>query len=106
MSNVSLEIGGRNFLVACADGEEDHVHELGREIHEKIAASGVRGLSETRMLLFAALMLADEVHELKAARQAPAQDDKLTEALEKIASRMENLAGLFETGLEPAPDHP
>ena len=64
MSNVTLTLGGRYFTVACAEGEEDHVAGLGRMIAAKIAAMGdLSGQSETRMLLFAALLLADELHE-------------------------------------------
>ena len=34
MSNVNLEIGGRQYSVASADGEEEHVALLGRRIDE------------------------------------------------------------------------
>ncbi|ABD26410.1 conserved hypothetical protein [Novosphingobium aromaticivorans DSM 12444] len=69
MSNINLEIGGRQFAVSCADGEESHIEMLGRMIDDRARRMG-GAQSETRMLLFAALMLADELHE--AHRQAPA----------------------------------
>ncbi|MBH0113657.1 cell division protein ZapA [Novosphingobium sp. YJ-S2-02] len=106
MSNVSLEIGGRSFTVACGAGEEEHVAQLGREIDARVTQSGTRGLSEPRMLLFAALLLADEVHELKAmtaTEPQPAEDDTGTivaETLNMLATRIENLAQLVESGLE------
>ena len=57
MSNVTLHIGGRSFIVACAEGEEDHVAGLGRMIDGKLAAMGdMSGQNEARMLLFAALL--------------------------------------------------
>ena len=66
MSNVTLEIGGRQFSVASADGEEAHVTALGRMIDDKLRAmGGAGGQSESRMMLFAALLLADEIHEIK-----------------------------------------
>ena len=97
MSNVSFSIGGRRFTVACAPGEEAHVAALGRTIDARVAAlGGVAGQSETRMLLFAALMLADEVHE----QQRPAEDPALAarlagmaDALEKLAERLEGSSG-------------
>ena len=43
MSNVSLEIAGRTFAVACAEGEEPHIEKLGRIIDDKI--QGMPGLA-------------------------------------------------------------
>ena len=93
MSNVSLEIGGRSYTVACAEGEEEHVAMLGRLIDEKVATMGVAGgQNEVRSLLFASLLLADELHD---ARQAKAADEPiigLAPRLEEIAQRIENLS--------------
>lgn len=103
MSNVSLSIGGRSFTVACAAGEEAHISALGRLIDTKLAAMGSPGgQSESRMLLFAALLLADEVHDLKSKMpqptlfSEPSGDDKLAERLASLAERMENLATSLE----------
>ncbi|MDP3675907.1 MAG: cell division protein ZapA [Novosphingobium sp.] len=99
MSNVSLEIGGRQFSVASADGEEDHVAMLGRRIDDKLRAmGGAAGQSESRMLLFAALLLADEIHEMTVRGGAPAPEDtgpaltKVAEGIDAAARRLENLA--------------
>lgn len=97
MSNVSLSIGGRNFTVSCADGEEAHVARLGRLIDQKVAAAGLPGQSETMMLLFAALLLADDLHGAPATGGSSAA---LAEKLGAIAARVENIADLLESGLE------
>lgn len=100
MSNLDLAIGGRRYTVACADGEEAHVSELGEIIDAAITANGLRAQSENRMLLFAALMLADELH---AARRDLAQaasgpqpephpDAQIEHRVEAIAARLEALA--------------
>jgi cell division protein ZapA len=100
MSNVTIALGGRNFTVACAEGEEDHVAALGRMIAAKITAMGdLSGQSETRMLLFAALLLADELHEAtvrNGAAPAPALPNGSAEKLDAIAERLENLAVRLE----------
>lgn len=103
MSNVNLSIGGRSFTVACADGEEGHVAGLGRMIDGKLAAMGeFTGQSETRMLLFAALLLADDLHEAERraeppAPPAPAPAPVVAPArLVAIAERLENLAARLE----------
>jgi cell division protein ZapA len=108
MSNVTLAIGGRNFTVACAAGEEGHVADLGEMIAAKLATMGdVSGQSESRMLLFAALLLADELHDATARSgqgaatasppaPASAMPDDSAERLVAIAERLENLASRLE----------
>lgn len=98
MSNVTIEIGGRGFTVACASGEEAHVGALGRMIDAMVSAGGLRGLSEPRMLLFAALMMADELHEARAAAQADAETEarvrRIAERLEALAQDLEEQAAI------------
>lgn len=111
MSNISLSIGGRAFAVSCGDGEEAHIEMLGRMIDDRARRIG-GGQSEPRMLLFSALMLADELHE--AHRQAPvevpavsevpspaslAENDAETVArVLQLAERIEKLALALEEG--------
>lgn len=96
---MTLSIGGREYKVACAAGEEAHVSNLGRLIDGKLASmEGMTGQSEARTLLFAALLLADELHETKAARsESAAQAMDLVPLLEQFAARMENLATRLES---------
>lgn len=107
MSNVTITIGGRQFTVACAEGEEGHVGDLGRMIDAKLTSMGdLSGQSEPRMLLFAALLLADELHEAQQSGTAPATGLSLETSatlpegsarkLDAIASRLENLATRLE----------
>lgn len=126
VSNVALVVGGRNYTVNCAAGEEDHIVELGAMIDAKLTAMGSAGQNETRSLLFAALLLADEVYELKSSGPAAptpatptsaeppyATPDPIAyaapdaavfapvlaidpERLEGIANRLENLAAHLE----------
>lgn len=107
MSNVNLTIGGRTFAVACEDGEEQHIADLARMIDQKVVESGAgSGQTESRMLLFGALMLADEVHELRkkseaqiAPEPAPALVD-VSENLAALAEHLENLANWLESGTD------
>lgn len=99
MSNVDLEIAGRKFTVACADGEEAHIAMLGRTIDGKLTGMpGIGSQSEARTLLYAALLLADENHELRHGKPAPAGSgpdfagplEALAEKLETLAEQLEN----------------
>lgn len=103
MSNLNLHIGGRTFTVACEAGQEEHIGALGRAIDAKLAAAGgAVGQSEARMLLFAALLLADELHDIRTNGAAPVapppvEDPKLAERLENLASALEKCALHLET---------
>ena len=106
MSNVTLSIGGRSFTVACAEGEEAHVLDLGKSIDAKLATmDGMSGQTESRMLLFAALLLADELHEAatnpssgpQPAPEAAADAmPQLAQRLGALAAKVENLADRLE----------
>ena len=97
MSNVTLQIGGRNYTVACAEGEEAHIAGLGQLIDAKVSDLATSGHNEVRLLLFAALLLADELHEVRgkaAGTTAPAPDH--AETLELLANRLEKCATSLE----------
>jgi cell division protein ZapA len=99
MSNVTLQIGGRSFVVACANGEEQHVAGLGRMIDGKVAGMADATQSESRMLLFAALLLADDLHEAgrrQPETPVPAAPQFDVQQLEALAVRLENLAARLE----------
>ena len=97
MSNVTLNIGGRQYLVACAAGEEDHVTQLGETIEAKVREIGTSGNNEIRLLLFAALLLADENHELKTrGAAAPASTGPSAAVLAALADRLEKCAITLE----------
>jgi cell division protein ZapA len=99
MSNVTLTIGGRDYTVACGPGEETHIEQLGRTIDAKLSMlPNLAGQSEARTLLFAALLLADEMHELRAGTPAAVESGKAkaAEALEALALRLESLAERLE----------
>ena len=101
MSNVILQIGGRSYTVACATGEEAHVEGLGQVIDGKVHDLVAAGHNEVRSLLFAALMLADELHELRGtggptAATPAAPVDLHAAALEVLAARLEKYAAALE----------
>lgn len=115
MAQVKLEIGGRTFMVTCQDGEEDHLAKLGTMVDAKAGEAGdPAGLTESRMLLFTSLLLADELHGTKtengntpapqpaippaskAQKISDAEDERVLIALEKLADRAEAFANSLE----------
>jgi cell division protein ZapA len=67
LSNVQIDINGRQYGVGCEDGQEDHIGRLARHFdnHVKTLVQSVGQIGEQRLFLMAALLLADETHELK-----------------------------------------
>ena len=105
MSDVLLTIGGRAYTVACAAGEEAHIAALGRIIDDKLSTlPGGSGKNDSRSLLFAALLLADELFDLRAATGEPRTGATALPAaaavppdqLEALAERLEALADALE----------
>jgi cell division protein ZapA len=100
MSEVTLQVGGRAYPVSCADGEEDHVRRLAAIIDGKLASLGSNLMpGDAKNLLFAALILADEVEEARRqdpAPPAPLLDEGTVRRLDAIAGRIESLAQLLE----------
>lgn len=106
MAEVTIEVGGRRYDVACRDGEEDQLRSLARLVDEKAeqARAAVGGVNETRQLLIAALLLADELSDIRGGVRAPLPpdtDSALADAVEQLASRVETLAEHLE-GRAPA----
>jgi cell division protein ZapA len=101
MASVEVEIASRRYAVACRDGEEEHLRTVAAIVDRKAqdAGTALGSLSEVRQLLFAALLLADEVKEHRAGNPVAPDDDsgRLADALERLAGRVEALAQRLES---------
>jgi len=66
MSQVNVTINGRQFRMACEDGQEERVSKLARELDARI--EGLRAkfgeIGDTRLTVMAALTVADELAEM------------------------------------------
>ncbi|HEX8239621.1 MAG TPA: cell division protein ZapA [Allosphingosinicella sp.] len=105
MASVEVEIAQRKYSVACRDGEEAHLRSVAAIVDSKAqdAAAALGSLSESRQLLFASLLLADELKEHRSGQPpaAPAEiDPALVDALERLAGRVERLAEQLERSAE------
>ena len=98
MAQVTLRINGYAYTIGCQDGEEKHLEAMGAEVGRRIdgvrAGSGPSG--EARMLVMAALMMADDLFELRrrleALEAAPKVDPRLGRKLNRMAKRAEEIA--------------
>ncbi len=106
MATVSVSVNGHHYPVGCEDGQERHVEALAREFDAKVREVGsqVGKVTELRLFLMAALVLADESADLRT-RLAECQeklgrsqsDDALSDiraiqAIDAAAGQIEALA--------------
>ena len=98
MAQVDLFIAGRTYQIACRDGEEESLKAAARLVDAKSreALSGLGTLSESRQLLFAALLLADQLVDGKEIDLPTGPDPELVERSTRIADRLESLADALE----------
>jgi len=100
MANLDIEIGGRRFAISCEPGEEAHVSKLGRMIDTRVRDAGAIGHTEPRMLLFGALLLADELHAMREGDTGPIidrdEDKAIARRIDAITERIENIVRHLE----------
>jgi cell division protein ZapA len=106
MAQLSIQVNGRAYSVGCEDGQEAHLLELAKLFDRQVrqVSQDVGQLGETRLFLMGALLLADELADLKvryatlqaeAARTQAGQagaELKAVAALEAAARRIDKIA--------------
>ncbi len=98
MAEVNLTIAGRSYQVGCRQGEEENLVAAARMVDTKSreALSGLGTLSESRQLLFASLLLADQLLERPGTQPTSSVDPTLAPRIEALAQRIETLAASLE----------
>ena len=94
MPEVSVQIANRSYELACGDGEEQRGQELAAYVDEKVAElrRQLPGTPEVKLLVFAALILADESREARGiAKAAENARASATDSAETLASALEDL---------------
>ena len=109
MAQVTIKINGYAYNVGCEDGQEGHLQSMATQIESRIdsikALGGTSG--EARLLMLAALLMADELHDTKAELEAlraaaprtarPAKaEGELGKRMNKLAQRAEQIAANLE----------
>jgi cell division protein ZapA len=96
LAKVQIEINGRRYAIGCDEGQEEHVMRLARyfDEHVKRLASSVGQIGDQRLFLMGALIVADEMHDLKV---------RLDKAEAEIARLSDVRAHAAQAALDPAP---
>lgn len=108
MAQVTVKINGYSYTVGCEDGQEDHLIAMAAQVEQRIDSIKALGSSsgENRLLVLAALLMADELHDtkveadnlrnlaLKAGRGKG--DGESARKISKLAARAEQIANGLE----------
>ena len=113
MAQVTVLVNGRNYTLACEDGEEEHLSALASLIDSRVAELGrsVGQVGDARLMLMASLVVADElafanerIEELELEMEQLKQgnppngystattEDAFAEIIESAAQRIEDIA--------------
>ena len=103
MAQVTLRINGHAYPVGCEDGQEPHLLAMAEAVEQRIERAKALGVpsGEARLLVMAALFMADELHDMgialdKAQKGKPGGDRPKSERLNRIAARAEEIAASAE----------
>lgn len=101
MAQLTVSINGRDYQVACDDGQEAHLSRLGtyvdNRVKELVAAVGQVG--DTRLLVMVSLLLADELSDAYSSLDTAQSDEGVAAVLnaeEALSAEIENLAARIE----------
>lgn len=88
-----MQVAGRSYALACRDGDEARVLELAADISTRAEnlTRSLGAMSEGRLLLMSALMIADELHDVRVG-QVPPVMARHHDRLAMLADRAEALA--------------
>jgi cell division protein ZapA len=109
MGTITVRLGSIAQTVSCADGQEAHLTIMAAEVDRRMArlrelGGGAVG-GDQQLVVLAALMLADEVHDLRlelaakpreVIREVPMADATLEAYLDNLARRAEEIAAGLE----------
>ncbi len=105
MTQMTVKINGYAYTLGCANGEEAHLQAMVEQVEERVTRMKALGSQsgESRLLLQAALLMADELHDLRAematlrrGSAAPTHDTAQKQQLVMLASRAEEIAAELE----------
>ena len=67
MANVNIKFNGKDFLLSCEDGKEDHLEELAANLNDKFETlkNDLGNIGENKLLLITAIKVMDEYFDTK-----------------------------------------
>ncbi len=85
MANVNIKFNGKEFLLSCDDGQEEHLEELSQHLNKKFSElkNSLGNIGENKLLLISSIKIMDEYFDTK-------------KKIEEKKQEMNNLAKKFK----------
>tara|TARA_B100000767_G_C19330336_1_gene355391 strand:- start:18 stop:464 length:447 start_codon:yes stop_codon:yes gene_type:complete len=90
MANVNITFNGKEFLLSCEDGQEDHLEELSLHLNKKFndLKNNLGNIGENKLLLITSIKIMDEYFETKK------KIDQKKEELKNLSDKFRELKSL------------
>ncbi len=99
MANVNIKFNGKEFLLSCDDGQEEHLEELALYLNEKFSdlKNSLGNIGESKLLLITSISVLDEYYETKNKINTQKEDIKnITDKFKELKSLVYNYRDLKE----------
>ena len=99
MANVNIKFNGKEFLLSCEDGQEDHLEELALYLNKKFSdlKNSLGNIGEGKLLLITSISVLDEYYETKKKIESQRKDIKeITKKFKELKSLVYNYRDLKE----------
>ena len=99
MANVNIKFNGKEFLLSCEDGQEEHLEELVLYLNEKFSnlKNSLGNIGESKLLLITSISVLDEYYETKKKIDMQKEEiNKITEKFKELKSLVYNYRDLKE----------
>ena len=90
MANVNVKFNGKEFLLSCDDGQEEHLKELADHLNKKFVGlkSQLGNIGENKLLIITSIKIMDEYFETKK------KVDEKKEELKNLSNKFKELKSL------------
>ena len=99
MANVNIKFNGKDFLLSCEDGQEEHLEELALYLDEKFISlkNSLGNIGESKLLLITSISVLDEYYETKKKIDIQKKEiNKITEKFKELKSLVYNYRDIKE----------
>ena len=99
MANVNIKFNGKEFLLSCNDGQEEHLEELALYLNEKFTdlKKSLGNIGESKLLLITSISVLDEYYETKKKIDIQKKEiSNITEKFKELKSLVYNYRDLKE----------
>ena len=100
MANVNIKFNGKDFLLSCDDGQEEHLEELALYLNEKFSNlnNSLGNIGENKLMLITSITVLDEYYETKKKINLQKKEIKnLIEKFKELKSLVYNYKDLKES---------